>query len=261
MNTSLRVLALAATLVAAGACKERPSDAARAVTTSAPAEGAPAMSAPAAAHDPAHPPIDCPLRKQGIDHTALRPFAEVEEYIAFLEREDRAIWQRPDEVIAALGLKGDELVADIGAGSGYFSFRFAKALPRGRVVAVDVEPEMVRHIHHRALSEGVSNLEAVVSKPDEPSSPPGADLVFICDVLHHVPDRAAWLGKLAAGMKSGARLALVEFKEGELPQGPPEGAKIPRAKLLELASDAGLKLVEEKPELLPYQTFLVFQQP
>jgi SAM-dependent methyltransferase len=207
------------------------------------------------------PPVDCPLAKHGVHSGDLRPFQDVEKYIAFLERPERAKWQRPDAVIAALGLGGDETVADVGAGSGYFSFRFARVLPRGKIVAIDIEPEMVRHIHHKAMSEKIANVEAVLGKPDDPGIPAGADLVFVCDVLHHVPDAAAWLGKVASGMKSGARFVLIEFKPGKLPQGPPEKLKIPRAKLLAMATSAGLVLDSEKPKLLPYQTFMVFRKP
>jgi SAM-dependent methyltransferase len=217
---------------------------------------------PPAGAPPAHAahPIDCPLRKAGIDPTRLRPFEDVEKYIAFLERPDRAAWQKPDEVIAALGLRGDEVVVDLGAGSGYFTFRLAAALPRGRVVAADPEPEMVRHLHHKAGAEGLENVEAALIQPGDPGIPGDADLVFLCDVLHHVPDRAAWLGKLAAEMKPGARLIMIEFKEGSLPEGPPEAVKIPRARMLELAKEAGLALRSERADLLPYQTFLVFEK-
>jgi SAM-dependent methyltransferase len=204
-------------------------------------------------HDPAHPPIDCPLRKQGIDPTHLRPFEDVEKYIAFLERADREAWQKPDEVVRALGLKGTETVFDLGAGSGYFSFRFAKALGAGRVIAADTEAEMVRHIHHRAMSEGVSNIEAKLIPSTDPGVSADADLVFVCDVLHHVADRPAWLAKLAGEMKSGARLVLIE--------GPPAAAKIPRAELVELATRAGFVLDAERKELLPYQVFLLFKKP
>jgi SAM-dependent methyltransferase len=219
-------------------------------------------AAPAAAvHDPAHPPIDCPLRKRGVAAGDLRPFAEVEQYIAFLERPDREVWQRPTEVVKALGLEGSEVVVDLGAGSGYFSFRLALAVPDGRVVAIDTEPEMVRHIHHKAMTEKISNLEVELGKPEAPEIPAETDLVFICDVLHHVPDPARWLGVLARQMKPGARLVLIEFKEGQLPEGPPEAAKIPKKRLLELAGGAGLVLSREQADLLPYQTFLVFVKP
>jgi SAM-dependent methyltransferase len=212
------------------------------------------------AHDPAHPPIDCPLRRQGIDPAHLKPFEDTEKYIAFLERPDRAAWQKPDEVVAALSLRGGETVVDLGAGSGYFTFRFARALPRGKVVAADTEAEMIRHIHHKAMADGLRNIEPVVITGDDPKIPSDADLVFVCDVLHHVPNRAAWLSKLATEMKPGARLVLVEFKEGKLPEGPPEAVKIGRAEMVRLATAAKLGLVFENTTLLPYQLFLVFEK-
>jgi SAM-dependent methyltransferase len=211
-------------------------------------------------HDPAHPPIDCPLRKQGVDLAHLRPFEDTAKYIAFLERPDRAAWQKPDAVVAALGLTGRETIVDIGAGSGYFSFRLARAVPEGKVIALDVEPEMIRHLHHKAMTEDVRNLQVAIAKPDDPGVPAEADLVFMCDVLHHIQDRPAWLAKLVAQMHKGARLALVEFKEGKLPEGPPEAVKLSRAQLVALATGAGLALDSDKPDLLPYQTFLVFRK-
>jgi ubiquinone/menaquinone biosynthesis C-methylase UbiE len=216
---------------------------------------------PSSAHDTAHPPIDCPLRRAGIDPSRLRPFEDVEKYIAFLDRADRAAWQKPDAVVAALGLRGGETVVDLGAGSGYFTFRLAKALPHGKVIAADTEAEMVRHIHHKAMADGAANVEPVLIQPADPQIPGEADLVFACDVLHHVADRAAWLGKLVTEMKAGSQLVLIEFKEGQLPEGPPESAKITRAQVLELATRAGLRLDSERPDLLPYQTFLVFRKP
>jgi ubiquinone/menaquinone biosynthesis C-methylase UbiE len=206
------------------------------------------------------PGIDCPLRKAGVDPSGLRPFAEVEQYIAFLDRSDRAAWQKPDDVVAALGLQGNETVVDLGAGSGYFSFKLAQAVPRGKVVAADLEPEMIRHIHHKAMVEGIKNLSPVIIKADDPQVPGEADVVFVCDVLHHVQDRAGWLKKAASEMKPGARFVLVEFKEGKLPEGPPEAVKIPRKQLIELVNQAGLTLEAEKADLLPYQVFLVFRK-
>jgi ubiquinone/menaquinone biosynthesis C-methylase UbiE len=209
-----------------------------------------------------HPPIDCPLHnKAGAELTHLRPFDDVEKYIAFLEKEDRATWQKPDEVVAALGLKGNETLVDVGAGSGYFTLRFAKALPRGRVIAADFEAEMIRHIHHRVMSDGIKNIQVVLTKPDDPEVTQDADWVFICDVLHHISDRSAWLGRIAAEMKSGAKLALIEFKEGTLPEGPPASAKISRTQLLSLASKAGLAFETEKVNVLPYQVYFVFRKP
>jgi ubiquinone/menaquinone biosynthesis C-methylase UbiE len=251
-------LVLVVSLLASGCGRTEKPTGERPAAASAAAAAPPATSV---VHDPAHPPIDCPLRKHGIDPAHMRPFDDVEKYIAFLERADRAAWQKPDEVVAALGLRGTETVFDLGAGSGYFSFRFAKVLASGKVVAADTEAEMIRHVHHKAMSEGVGNVEAKLIQPADPGVSPDADLVFVCDVLHHVADRPAWLAKLAGGMKSGSRLALIEFKEGNLPEGPPEAAKIPRAQLVDQVGKAGFTLERDHKDLLPYQVFLVFRKP
>lgn len=255
--------ALLAVAIVAGGCRHETTHSSQgpAGTERAVASARPSAVASGQVHDPAHPPIDCPLHKLGVDPAHVRPFEDVEKYIAFLEKPERAVWQKPDEVIAALGLAGSETVVDIGAGSGYFTFRFARALPKGKVIAEDTEAEMVRHVHHRVMTEGISNIHAVLSRPEAPEIASDADWVFICDVLHHVPDRPAWLSRIASGMKPGARLALVEFKEGPLPEGPPESAKIPRAQLLSLFNSAGFSLDSEKPDLLPYQVFLIFRRP
>lgn len=209
-------------------------------------------------HDPQHPPIDCPLRKAGIDPHGLKPFDDVEKYIAFLERPDRAAWQRPDAVVTSLHLTGNETVVDVGAGSGYFTFLFAKALPHGRVVATDVEPEMVRHIHHKAMVEAAKNIEVVLGHQDDPKVPQTAEIIFVCDVLHHVANQAAWLSKMYAEAGTGSKLVVIEFKEGDLPEGPPKGMKIPRERVTTLVTQAGFAKVAEDSTLLPYQYILTF---
>jgi len=206
----------------------------------------------------ANPPIECPLRKQGINPHEMKPFADTQKYIDFLERSDRAAWQKPDAVIKELHLSGNEKIADVGAGSGYFTFRFARALPKGKVYAIDIYPEMLRHIHHKVMTEGVRNIEVIKSTPDDPTIPPGVDLVFVCDVLHHVKEREAWLRKLSSQMKKGAQLAVIEFKEGDLPEGPPAAVKIPKKKLIGMIAENNFKMEREKPDILPYQTFLMF---
>jgi 2-polyprenyl-3-methyl-5-hydroxy-6-metoxy-1,4-benzoquinol methylase len=128
------------------------------------------------------------------------------------------------------------------------------------VVAADLEPEMIRHIHHKAMVEGVTNLIPVIIKADDPQVPGDADYVFVCDVLHHVQDRAGWLKKTVSEMKPGARLVLIEFKEGKLSEGPSESVELTKRQLLELVTQAGLALEAERAELLPYQVFLVFRK-
>lgn len=90
--------------------------------------------------------------------------------------------------------------------------------------------------------------------------PPDVDLVFVCDVLTHVKNRGAWLKKLHEQMEPGSRLVLIDFKEGELPEGPPESIKVPQARILQLCKDAGFHSLVERDDLLPYQQFLAFRR-
>jgi len=203
-------------------------------------------------------PINCPLAKQGMNMDSMKPFAEVEKYIEFLERTDRAIWQKPDTVILSMGLKGNETIADVGAGSGYFSFRFADKLPKGKVIAIDIEPEMIRHIHHKVMSFDIKNIEVVLASKEDPKVPENVNLVFICDVLHHLTDRAKWLSKLYSELNSGTRLILIEFKEGNLPEGPPEKIKISAKEMQSTVSSVGFVFVLKDTALLPYQNYFEF---
>jgi 2-polyprenyl-3-methyl-5-hydroxy-6-metoxy-1,4-benzoquinol methylase len=129
------------------------------------------------------------------------------------------------------------------------------------VVAADVEPEMVRHVHHTAMTRGIANITTQVLDGTVPDLPENADVIFVCDVLHHVADRPRWLARLASRMGPKTRLALLEFKEGDLPEGPPAAAKIPRAELMRLTQGAGLVLAKDHGDLLPYQVFLEFKKP
>ncbi|MBN1509903.1 MAG: methyltransferase [Sedimentisphaerales bacterium] len=228
--------------------------------TPEPSSSAATGEAPTVPADSPASPIKSTLRKAGMDPRPVQPLESTEQYVAFLERPDRAIWQKPDDVVRALGLTGDETVADVGADSGYFSFRFAAALPRGRVVATDIEPEMIRYIRQKAMTQRIPNVEPVLASADDPKVPDTADLVFVCDILRRIDDRSAWLLRLHEEMKPGARLVLIEFKEGDLPEGPPATLKIPRSDLFSLLQTAGFTPMAEEPDLLPYQLFLVFRK-
>lgn len=212
-------------------------------------------------HDPSNPPVDCPLRKAGLDPTKVKPFEQTEQYIQFLERPDRAEWQKPEDVIDAIGLSGNERIFDLGAGSGYFTFRFSKRLKNGgHVYAGDVEPEMIRHIHHKSMLENIQNIEVKLIDPAKPEIPGDVDIIFMCDVLHHVPNPVEWMTHVSKQIKPGTRFYMIEFHEGDIPQGPPDSAKIPKEKLIHYAQQAGLKLNREIEDILPYQVFLEFSK-
>ena len=169
-------------------------------------------------------------------------------------------WQKTDAVIEKLNLKGNERIADVGAGSGYFSFRFASMLPKGKVYAIDIEPEMIRYIHHKAMINDIKNIEAILAEPDDPKVPGDSDIVFICDVLHHIENKSLWLKKVHDQMKKGARLILIEFQEGDLPEGPPEKIKISQNEITKIVINGGFTRISADDKLLPYQTFLVFKK-
>jgi ubiquinone/menaquinone biosynthesis C-methylase UbiE len=184
--------------------------------------------------------------------------ADLEGYIARMEEPSRAGWQKPDEVVHALGLRGGQVACDVGAGPGYFSLRLARAVGEdGHVYAVDVEPRILAVLRDRLRDSGARNVTPVLSLPDDSLLPAGrCDLILIVDTYHHFPDGPAYLRRLARALKSGGRIANVDFHKRELPVGPPPEHKVAREAFLADAAAAGLQLVQEH-DFLPYQYFVV----
>lgn len=138
----------------------------------------------------------------------------------------RDAWQQPDEVIKALGLPPSALVADIGSATGYFSVRFARALPEGTVYGVDVESSMVDYLKKRAVAEKLANLKVVLAAFDDAKIPEPVDCIIIVDTYHHIEERQAYFTKLALSLKPGGRLVIIDFKKG-IKRGPPDAEKVP----------------------------------
>ena len=180
-------------------------------------------------------------------------------YIASLDDPQRDAYQKPDEVMKALALRAGEVIADIGAGSGYFALRFARAVgDSGRVYAVDISPDMVRHLNRRLRDAGVRNVVTVLSDPDDPLLPDASvDRFVIVDTWHHVEDQAKYLGLMKRMLKPGGQVVHIDFQKRELPIGPPPGMKIAREVLVKQMEGAGFRLSAEHT-FLPYQYFLVF---
>ena len=190
-------------------------------------------------------------------HTHQHSFGDAEKWAKVFDDPERDAWQKPHEVIKALALKPDAIIADIGAGTGYFSARFANMTPRGRVYGVDTEPEMVKHLAERARREGLKNLTAVAGKPDDPGIPENADLVILVDVYHHVEDRARYFRNLQKSLKPGGRVAVIDFRM-DSPVGPPKRARVAPAAVKAEMKSAGYVLAQEHA-FLPNQYFLVFK--
>jgi len=190
-------------------------------------------------------------------HTHDHSFAGAEKWAQVFDDPKRDAWQKPHEVIQALKLKPDAIIADIGAGTGYFSARFANMTPKGKVYAVDVEPDMVKHLTERAKREGLKNVVAVTGTPADPRIPEAADLIILVDVYHHVGDRERYFRNLQKSLRPGGRLAIIDFRLDSR-VGPPVAARIAPEKVKAELKGAGYTLVEEH-DFLPNQYFLVFR--
>jgi len=169
----------------------------------------------------------------------------------------RDTWQLPDRVIAALHLKRGQIVADIGAGTGYFSVRLAKSGAALKVYAVDIEPSMVSYLRERAAKEGLNNVTAVQAAADQPNLPEPVDLILIVDTYHHIGDRETYFRKLSKLIKPGGRVAIIDFKP-DSPEGPPKEFRFPVEKFKSEMGKAGYKLTAQH-DFLPRQEFLIFE--
>ena len=192
------------------------------------------------------------------------PPRSADEYAKVLENPQRDAWQKPEDVLRALNLRRDEVIADIGAGSGYFTRRFASSA--GRVFAVDIDPKLVEMVRKNAPA----NVDAILAAPDDPRLPAGGvDTIFICDVLHHIGvdhgesaakgigARAAYYQKLARALKPGGRIVIVDFYKKELPVGQPVSMKLSEEEVIAELKAAGFR-VARWHDFLPHQYFVEF---
>jgi predicted methyltransferase len=189
--------------------------------------------------------------------THQHSFDDAEKWSKVFDDPERDAWQKPHEVIKALALRPDAVIADIGAGTGYFSARFANMTPQGRVYGVDTESEMVKHLAERAKREGLKNLTAVAGKPGDPRIPEKADLIILVDVYHHIEGRERYFRSLQRALKPGGRIAVIDFRM-DSPVGPPRSARIAPDTVKSELQRAGYVLAQEHA-FLPNQYFLVFK--
>lgn len=194
------------------------------------------------------------------DATVRHRFDDADQWSEHFDSPERDVWQKPEVVIEALGIHAGQFVADVGAGTGYFTVRISRVVGReGRVMAVDVEPAMVEYIEKRAAKAGLDNIKPILTQANEPGlDPASVDLVFICNTWHHIDDRLRYLEELRGVLRPDGRVAIVDFKPGELPVGPPKGHKLAPEAVIAEFTQAGWKRREEH-EVLPYQYILVFE--
>jgi SAM-dependent methyltransferase len=185
-----------------------------------------------------------------------RRFNDAQKWAKEFDDPERDAWQKPEQILDALHLDRASRVADVGAGTGYFSVRIAKRIPGGKVYAADVEPDMVQYLGERAQREHLKNLAPVQSKADNANLPEPVDLILV--TYHHIGYRTKYFADLKSSLRATGRLAIVDFK-ADSPNGPPVEHRIPPEKVTEELEAAGYSLVETH-QFLPRQYFLVFQK-
>jgi ubiquinone/menaquinone biosynthesis C-methylase UbiE len=195
------------------------------------------------------------------EHQMHRLHGDPKAYIGALEDPKRDAYQKPHEVIHALGLKPGELIADIGAGSGYFTFHLARHVGvKGKVYAVDISPDMILYMNRRIRDTKATNVVSILADPGDPLLPELVDRFFICEVWHHVENHTKYLSVIKKMLKRDGEVVIIDFHKKELPIGPPLKMKIAREDLIKQMETNGLLLTKEYT-FLPYQYFLTFRSP
>jgi SAM-dependent methyltransferase len=190
-------------------------------------------------------------------------FDDAEQWAAVFDDPDRPDWQRPIEVAELLGLRPGQTVVDLGAGTGFFVRYLATAVgAEGKVYAVEIEPAMIDYIASREdLARFGDAVVPVLAEPDDPRLPDGeVHLILVVNTWHHIENRVAYLDRLRRSLRRNGRVAIIDWREGELPVGPPPNERLSRDTVQEEFDRAGWRL-EMESVLLPYQYFLVFRPP
>jgi ubiquinone/menaquinone biosynthesis C-methylase UbiE len=181
--------------------------------------------------------------------------------LGLLDAPDRDLWQRPDLVMDAMGIADGSVVADIGAGSGWFTIRLARRVgPQGTVFAEDVQQEMINAISRRVSREGFNNVKPVLGTFSDPKlRAQSLDAALMVDSFHEVDAtyRVTMLSNLAKALKPQGRLGIVDFRLNGTGPGPAPEERVSPEVVIAAAEKAGLKLIRQEP-FLEYQYFLIF---
>jgi SAM-dependent methyltransferase len=180
----------------------------------------------------------------------------------WLEREEREVEERPSKVLESLtNISPSSVIADIGAGTGYYSFRLAKLVPQGKVMAVDIQPEMLAIIAEKARREKVPQVITVQGTETDPNLPAASvDIALLVDVYHEFNFPKEMMRGLVRSLKKGGRIILLEFKaeDPNVPIKTLHKMSVVQARL-EIEA-AGLRFIENR-RILPWQHYLIFEKP
>jgi ubiquinone/menaquinone biosynthesis C-methylase UbiE len=184
------------------------------------------------------------------------------EELGVLEGPDRDAWQKPDLIMDALGIGEGSVVADLGAGGGWFTVRLARRVgPNGTVFAQDVQSQMLEAIKRRVGREGLRNVEYVQGRTDDPRLPAGRlDAVLMVDAYHELANPIKLLRNVSASLKTTGRIGIVDFTlEGGGP-GPPLNQRKSEESVIKEARQAGLRVVNRvnRESFFQFQYMLIF---
>jgi SAM-dependent methyltransferase len=252
----IRELAFAFVL---GACAARPTPAAEPVAPTP----APAPAASSTHHDHhdhhghghGHHDGQDPAHHQ--PPTADHRFEDPAYWTKVFDDPQRDAWQRPQELVLNLGIAADETVVDLGAGTGYMVPHLAKAVPKGRVLAIDVEPNLLRHIDERVKKAGLGNVTTRKADANDPKLTELVDLVLLVDAYHHIGGRSAYFRRVAERLSPRGRVAIVDFRMGKFPVGPGDDHKLAPEVVTREMKEGGYRLCRSW-DGLPYQYVLIF---
>jgi arsenite methyltransferase len=180
-------------------------------------------------------------------------------YIGMLDDSKRDAYQKPHEVLTVLAIEPGEVIADIGAGSGYFTFRLAQHVgDKGKVYAVDISPDMIRHLNRRIRELKAMNVSSILADPDDPLlAEVSVNRFFFANSWHHIENQTKYLSLIKKILKTGGEVIMIDFHKKEIPVGPPMQMKIARDDLVKQMEKNGFRITKEHT-FLPYQYFLVF---
>ena len=168
-------------------------------------------------------------------------------------------WQKPDEVVKSMDLKPGDVIADIGAGDGYFTRHFARAVhPGGQALGLEVVSSNVESMRKDAERLGLDSYKAVLVEPDDPGFEPGSmDVVFLCNAYHHLSNRVDYFKKVSGGLKENGRVVIIDFYNRTMDVGPPPNHTLAKEVVLEEMKEAGYQLLSDN-KFLEYQYYLEF---
>lgn len=179
--------------------------------------------------------------------------------LGLLEGPDRDLWQKPDRIMDALSIADGSVVADLGAGAGWFTIRLARRVgPNGLVYAEDIQPQMIEAINRRVQKEGLQNVRTRLGRADNPDLPVASlDAALMVDIYGEIEAPVLLLRNLMRALKPQGKLGVIDFKREGTGPGPATEERVDPELVISQASQAGLKLLKRE-RFLPYQFLLVF---